>query len=195
MLDQRDGGRLAPFVVATIPGELDTVALAAAGDAEAFAALYERYLGPVYRFMAARTGSPEEAADLTQQVFLNAFRAIRRYRAGRAGFAPWLFRIARNLSTDVSRRRRPTLPIDELPSAFQEAPHASPEAAAIQGERVRTLHAEVAKLDPEKQELLALRYAAGLSSREIAAVVGKSEAAVKKQLSRLIEALKEQYID
>jgi len=117
MLDQRDGRRLAPFVAATIPGELDTVALAAAGDAEAFAALYERYLGPVYRFMAARAGSPEEAADLTQQVFLNAFRAIGRYRAGSPGFAPWLFRIARNLSTDASRRRRPTLPIDDLPTA------------------------------------------------------------------------------
>ncbi|MGH2632114.1 MAG: RNA polymerase sigma factor [Tepidiformaceae bacterium] len=171
------------------------MALAAAGDAEAFGELYERYLGPVYRFIAARTGSPEEAADLTQHVFLNAFRGLAHYHSGSAGFAPWLFRIARNVSTDASRRRRVTVPIENLPIAFEAAPQASPEVAAMDHERVNALHARVARLDPKKQELLALRYAAGLSSREIAAVVGKSEAAVKKQLSRLIEALKEQYRD
>lgn len=172
-------------------GDDDLLVTAARHDPEAFGHLYRRHLPGIYRYLAARTASPEEAADLTQQVFLQAFRALARYREGSGGFAPWLFRIARNAATDASRRRRPALPLDE----FVVEPSLTPEASALALERLRRLRTTIRTLPGQKQDLLALRFAAGLSSREIAAVVGKSESSVKKQLTRTIQSLKEHYRD
>jgi RNA polymerase sigma-70 factor (ECF subfamily) len=169
----------------------DLLVDAARQDPEAFGHLYRRHLHGVYRYLAARAASQEEAADLTQQVFLQAFQALERYRPGSGGFAPWLFRIARNAATDASRRRRPVVLLDE----FIVAPSPSPEASALALERLRHLRIGIRDLPPAKQDLLALRFAAGLSSREIAVVVGKSEGSVKKQLTRTIQSLKEHYRD
>lgn len=196
MLDSRQGHRMVATAVADDDGaERDIVLAARTGNAEAFGHLYRHYLDPVYRYLAARAASPEEAADLTQQVFLNAFRALPRYRSGESGFAPWLFRIARNIATDASRRRRPAFGLETIPPHLEAGQYPTPEAAAIENERLRGLHANIAHLDRDKQELLALRYGAGLSSREIGRIVGKSEAAVKKQLTRILQTLKEHHRD
>jgi RNA polymerase sigma-70 factor (ECF subfamily) len=71
----------------------------------------------------------------------------------------------------------------------------SPEDLVLRRERLDRLRAMVSRLDANKRELLALRFAAGLTSREIGTVVGKSEGAVKKQLFRIIASLKEQYVE
>lgn len=176
---------------AVAEGDDDLLVAAARHDPEAFGHLYRRHLPAVYRYLAARAASPEEAADLTQQVFLRAFQALPSYREGRGGFASWLFRIARNAATDASRRRRPSAPFDE----FVIEPSPTPEASALALERHRQLRTAIRTLPAQKQDLLALRFAAGLSSREIAAVVGKSESSVKKQLTRTIQSLKEHYRD
>ncbi len=68
-----------------------------------------------------------------------------------------------------------------------------PEVGLLQQERLARLNALVSELDADKRELLALRFAGGLSAREIALVVDKSQAAVKKQLTRTIETLREHY--
>ncbi len=176
---------------AVAEGDDDLLVSSARQDPEAFGHLYRRHLPAVYRYLAARAASPEEAADLTQHVFLQAFRALERYRDGTGGFAPWLFRIARNAATDASRRRRPSVPLDEL----VVAPSPSPEESALALERLRQLRSAIRQLPGPKQDLLALRFAAGLSSREIGAVIGKSESSVKKQLTRTIQSLKEHYRD
>jgi RNA polymerase sigma-70 factor (ECF subfamily) len=72
---------------------------------------------------------------------------------------------------------------------------AQPDAIAEKRERLARLRALLERIEPAKRELLALRFASDLSSREIAAVVGKSETAVKKQLTRTIAQLKEYYRD
>ncbi|HET7037020.1 MAG TPA: sigma-70 family RNA polymerase sigma factor, partial [Thermomicrobiaceae bacterium] len=69
---------------------------AAKVDGAAFAALYRRHRGPIYRYLRARTRCDEDAADLTQQVFLKAFEALPRYQERGLPFAAWLFRLARN---------------------------------------------------------------------------------------------------
>ena len=86
----------------------DEVALvrAAREEPSAFGTLYDRYLGRIYAYLRARSSNDEEAADLTQQVFLQALDALPRYREGRVPFAAWLFRIARNAAIDSHRRRR-----------------------------------------------------------------------------------------
>ncbi|HKV83129.1 MAG TPA: sigma-70 family RNA polymerase sigma factor [Ktedonobacterales bacterium] len=165
-------------------------------DPRAFDALYGRYVTRVYRYARAHTAGDEDAADLTQQVFLRALDALPRYRAGPAPFGGWLFRIARNTVVDAHRRRTsPRITLDALPEALH--PHADhePEATLLRAEALSRLRELVAALDAEKRELLALRFAARLSSPAIAAVVGKSPAAVQKQLTRILHALKEQYND
>ena len=167
---------------------------AARTQPQAFAALYQRYLTRIYRYLRTRADSEEDAADLTQQVFLNALDALATYHERGLPFAAWLFRIARNVATDY-HRRRPTVTWDLVPEALQATGDGGPEAALLQQEALTRLRSVLARLDAEKRELLALRFAAGLTAPEMAAVVGKSEAAVRKQLARTLHALKERYHD
>jgi len=161
----------------------------------AFSMLYERYLGRVYAYLRARTTTDEDAADLTQQVFLQVWSALPRYREGKTPFAAWLFRIARNAAVDGRRRVRPSVALDTLPLALLASGDLSTEAHVLHRERLERLHTLLGDLDRDKRELLALRFAAGLTIAETASVVGKSEAAVKKSLFRLLHALKEQIHD
>lgn len=169
--------------------------LAARHDAAAFGTLYLRYLDRVYWYLRARTPNEDDAADLTQQVFLHALAALPRYRQQSVPFAAWLFRIARNVAIDFSRRRRATVAWDALPDGARAGALPDLESTAMQAEAFARLRTLLARLDTEKRELLALRFAAGLTVAEIATVIGKSEAATKKQLTRLVQSLKEQYHD
>lgn len=168
---------------------------AAQADPTAFAALYRRYVERMYRYLRAHTRD-DDAADLTQQVFLRALDALPRYRAGAAPFAAWLFRIAHNALVDAGRRRRDETPWDELPEpAAPDGDTGDPEALALRREARERLRAAIAALDTPKRELLALRFAGRLSAPEIAAVVGKRPEAVKKQLTRILHALREHLDD
>ena len=159
----------------------------------AFDQLYRRYLARVYRYLRTRLESDEDAADLTQQVFLQAFHALPGYQQRGLPFAAWLFQIARHAVTDSYRQRRAALSWDALPVTFEAADAQDPEHTALQQEQLERLRVLLAKLDAGQRELLALRFAAGLSSPQIAAVLGKSPAAIKKQLTRIIANLKERY--
>ena len=77
--------------------------------------LYQRYLPQIYRYLRARTGNADDAADLTQQVFLKALSALPGYRPCGRPFITWLLRIARNAVADFYRRRRPTVVFDLVP--------------------------------------------------------------------------------
>lgn len=169
------------------------LALRSLTDPAAFGMLYERYLDRMYSYLRARTSSAEDAADLTQQVFLRAFDALDQYRPRRASFATWLFRIARNTATDAYRRQKSTVAWDLLPAALQPIAGDDPEASALRRETQDRLRLILDACDERTREILALRYGADLSVAEIAAIVGKSEAAVKKQLTRALRALKERY--
>ncbi len=171
-----------------------TLIRAAQIDPEAFGTLYQRYLERVYRFLLTHTSAAEEAADLTQQVFLRAFNAICSYHPQGVPFAAWLFRIARNLLIDRERRLGRTPDSVRLFDAVQMHMKAETdvEAEVLQREIAARLAGLLAQLPAEKRQLLALRFAAQLSAREIASVVGRSEAGVQKQLERIIHDLKRQ---
>jgi len=169
------------------------LALRALTDPAAFGMLYDRYLDRMYAYLRARTSSAEDAADLTQQVFLRAFDALDQYHPQRASFATWLFRIARNTATDAYRRQKSAVAWDFLPAALQPIAGDDPEASALRQETRDRLRLVLGSCDARTREVLALRYGADLSVAEIAAIVGKSEAAVKKQLTRALRALKERY--
>jgi RNA polymerase sigma-70 factor (ECF subfamily) len=169
-----------------------SIVQAAKSDINAFEILYRRYVDRIYRYMRTRSESDEDAADLTQQVFLQALRALPRYNIRGIPFAVWLFRIARHLATDRYRRARNTISWDLLPDRADEQENLNPETHLTQAEMYTLVGSYIQKLDPYKRELLALRFAGGLNTKEIAQTVGKSQAAVKKQLTRTIQWLKEQ---
>jgi RNA polymerase sigma-70 factor (ECF subfamily) len=163
-------------------------------DPAAFAPLYRRYRHRVYAYLYARLTNAEDAADLTQQVFLRALAALPRYRTRTAPYGVWLFRIARNAAADLQRRRRrgaitwETLPEELQPHADQDV-----EGQVLQREALAHLHVTMRNLDPDTRDLLMLRFAARLTAAEIGAVIGKSTAATSKRLQRALQTLKEQY--
>lgn len=166
---------------------------AARRDTAAFGALYERYRDRVYWYLLTRTRDPEDAADLLQQVFLRAFDAFPRYRPRKGPFAGWLFAIARNAAINFHHRQRATVAWDLVPEALRTPLVDDLEAGVLRREAVAQLRTAFATLDEDKRELLVLRFVAGLTAAEIAAVIGKGEAATKKSLSRTMQTLKERY--
>ena len=169
--------------------------LAAQADPSSFGRLYSRYRQRIYAYLLSRTTTEEDAADLTQQVFVQALDALHRYHAGQATFAAWLFRIARNVAVDFHRRRRATTTWDLIPEALQPKSHADLPARLIEQESLARLRALFMALNPESRELLTLRFAGQLTAPEIASVIGVSEAATRKRLARLLQSLKERYDD
>src|SRR5947209_4633726 len=172
-------------------GALDESELirAARADPGAFQAIYERYADRVYRYLLTRSRSPDDAADLLQQVFLRAMDALSQYRPEKGPFVAWLFGIARNAATDFQRRSRPTVSWDMVPESFL-AGRTDLEAEVLRRDDLARLAALVGTLDPARRELLVLRFVAGLTVPEIAAVIGKREAATKKQILRTLQSLK-----
>src|SRR5229473_2397656 len=98
-----------------------TLVRAAQASPTAFGSLYERYRDRVYGYLRTRTRSPEDAADLTQQVFVQALDALPRYREQGAPFAAWLLRIAHNTAANYHKRYRQTIAWDLLPEALHPA--------------------------------------------------------------------------
>src|SRR5581483_64034 len=156
-----------------------------------FEELYERYFLRVYRYFRAHLSSEDDVADLVQQVFFQVWMQLRTYRPERGSFATWVFSIAHHRLVDFYRASRLTdswEAIDEIIIVEQ-----SPEDLVISAETFARIKDLLDALSPSDRELLALRFGARLSIAEIAATLGKSVAATKKQLSRLIERLRKQY--
>ncbi len=157
---------------------------AARRDPEAFAALYDRYVQSVYRYLHSRVGSSREAEELTAQTFLAAIESLPRYDH-RGLFSAWLFSIARRKAADFFRRRQP-LPLEvaeEFPS------EADLPGEADRGEQIRKLARLVRSLEENERELIHLHFTAGLTFAEMASLLGKKEDAVKKSVYRLLERL------
>jgi RNA polymerase sigma-70 factor (ECF subfamily) len=168
---------------------------AAQQDVLAFERLYLRYQDRVFAYVRARTASAEDAADLTQQVFMQAFVALPRFRSRGAPFAAWLFKIARNTANKYYRGRRDAVTWDLLPVALHPFAAEGVEAAFLQKETALWLKEVLETCSTGTREMLVLHFGSGLTISETAAVVGKSEAAVKKQIFRTVRALRETYDD
>jgi RNA polymerase sigma-70 factor, ECF subfamily len=166
---------------------------AAQANPSAFEPLYRRYYTHIYHYLRMRINNDEDAADLTHQVFYQAIRALPRYKQQGVPFVVWLYRIAHRAAINASTRRLPIVSWDALPETMHPSTELNVEERVVHAEALSDLRALLQELDPFKRELLALRFAAGLTIPEIAAVVGKSQNAIKKQFSRIIRVLKEHY--
>jgi len=155
---------------------------------EAFAALYRCYLTPLYRYLYRRLNNVHDAEDLTTQVFINALEGLATHRYHEGGcFVAWLFTIARRRLVDFYRQRPPAL-LDDPPSS-------DPELLQVveKGQDVQRLNFLLSQLNEDQQELMRLRFSAGLSFSEMSILDGRSEAAVKMAVYRTINFLRENW--
>ncbi len=173
----------------------DALLKAAMAEPAAFALLYERYYDRVYRYCRARTPTHEDGADLAQQVFLQAFSNLHRFRPRGSSFAAWLFRIAHNLAIDSSRRRRrQTIAWEDIADvSVLVSADLGPEDAAIRSDELARLRVGINALAGAQREVLILRFAVGLSIPEIAAVIGKSVSATQMRLWRALQMLRKDH--
>ena len=161
----------------------------AAGSSEAFAALYERFHAPVFRFLQARVGNRTEAEDMTADVFVEAARRIRRFEGSGAAFAGWLFTIARNDLLDRGRAlgRRVVVPVADIPEV-----EITPDPADGVADRMDAGHVRAAleRLTDDQRDVLVLKFASGLSNEEVADALRKPVGAVKSLQHRGLAALR-----
>jgi RNA polymerase sigma-70 factor, ECF subfamily len=159
---------------------------AACQNPQAFTALYDRYVRSIYCYLYSRVGLIPEAEDLTAQTFLSALESLPRYQH-RGYFSAWLFSIARSKAMDYFRQRQNVI-LDE--SFYIPGPDLL--ASLAQQDELEHLLSLVSTLPENDRELIRLRYVAEMSFREMAALLGKKEEAVKKSLYRLLARLQSQ---
>jgi RNA polymerase sigma-70 factor (ECF subfamily) len=150
---------------------------AVAGDADAFAVLYDRYLERMYRHMYYRIGNRVDAEDLTQQLFLQAWRAIGRYQRTRVPFVAWLFTIGHNLAWNFYRRRRQTVPLELDVEAC--AQWSDPEAETLTRYDRAAVRRAILRLKPDQQQVVLMRFVEHIGYPAVAAALGKSEGNVR----------------
>ena len=161
---------------------------AAQADRAAFGALYRRYLDRVYGYAFYLLGDHHDAEDATERTFLAALDAIGRFRDEGATFRAWLFRIAHNQIANAlrSRARRRSTPIEDVPEPVAGTDPALEAHAADDARRVR---AALDNLSADRRQVVVLRFVDGLSAREIGAVLGRSEGAVRVLQHRALRDL------
>lgn len=158
------------------------------GDGAAFAALYDAFAPRIYRFFRFRASTAESAEDLTQRVFLKMIEQLPKYEARGIPFSAWVFRVARNAWIDEDRTAHPTVSLGLLSegAALTVGPHEAA-VAAIESE---TLRSAVETLPKDQREVIASRFFAGLSCRETAMLMGRSEGSVRVIQHRALATLR-----
>jgi RNA polymerase sigma-70 factor (ECF subfamily) len=160
------------------------------GDRDALAALFDLFYDGVYRFAYVRLGSAADAEEAAQETFVQMVKSIRRFRWQGAEFAAWLFRIARNVVAGEQRRRFRRR--EDLRDAVETSDvAASAEDIAVSREGIAQMRELLAVLSEEQRRVLELRFTSGLSSDEIATVLGKSAGAVRIQQMRALQSLRD----
>lgn len=176
--------------------QTDAVLVAAAReDAAAFDLLYRRYVTRVYRYCYARTDNVQVAEDLTAQTFLAALEGIGRFR-GDGSVAAWLFGIAANVCKGYFRyqKRHRQTPLETV-SERTDVRTPDLERHTYRQSILDCALRVMPDLSAERQEVLRLRFLAGLDTAETAAVMGKRRGAVRKLLSRAVDDLRKRCLD
>lgn len=167
------------------------------GDASAFDTLFLKYQDYVYNIIYGVIGSAEEARDLTQEVFVQVYRSLPRFRQG-ARFATWLYRIALNRAVDAARgsKRWRFLPLLDNPALTHctTDTNEEPEGAFARGMEREAVQKVLLCCPLSHRDVLVLRYYQELSLEEIAEVLGCTVAAAKVRLHRARKVFKDNYL-
>lgn len=156
------------------------VELARKGDSDAFGLLYDHYQPSVYRFLFYRTRSGTLAEDLTSETFFRALRSMNNFRWQGKDFGAWLMTIARNLATDHFKAGRTRLELTTEDMGLHDDATEGPESTVLAGLTNEILLRALTELPPEQRDCLVMRFLQGMSIAETAAVLGRSDGAVKQ---------------
>ncbi len=156
------------------------VELARGGDSEAFGLLYDHYHVSVYRFLFYRTRSAPLAEDLTSETFFRALRNMKSFRWQGKDFGAWLMTIARNLATDHFKAGRTRLEMTTEDMGDHDDSTEGPESVVLAGLTNELLLQALTELPDEQRDCLVMRFLQGMSIAETAAVLGRSDGAVKQ---------------
>jgi RNA polymerase sigma-70 factor (ECF subfamily) len=169
--------------------DAELIAHAQRGEVNAIGRLYDRHRESIFRYLWLRLDDRQLAEDLTGDVFMRMLDALPRYRLQGLPFRAWLYRIAHNLLVDYFRKMNhqtmvPMEVAEELET--DDDPHRTIEQKLL-SER---LQVELMRLEPTQGEVVILRFLAGLSLRETAQTLGKTEAAIKALQHRGLSSLR-----
>ena len=154
----------------------------------AFDRLYRSSRDDVYAYVASLLRDAAAAEEVTATAFERAYRKRSRFDPRRGEPRAWLFGIARNAALDELRRRGRQAELTAEPADLERA---RPDESAEERERRLAVSAALAMLEPRERELIALKFFAGLSNGEIAAVIGASESNAGTKLHRAVTKLRE----
>jgi RNA polymerase sigma-70 factor (ECF subfamily) len=174
----------------TAPGSSDSGSIAdaelarraAAGDRDAFAAIYERYRMAVYRFARLMSGSAATAEDVTQEVFVTLIRTLATYQPQRAGLLTYLYGVARNVTRNRLRRERRFIALEA--AADTPSSDINPHEAAARAEERAALRRVMLTLPSRFREVVILSDVQGLAYGEIARILAVPVGTVRSRLSR-----------
>jgi RNA polymerase sigma-70 factor (ECF subfamily) len=153
------------------PRERQAIACAKNGDWDGLHYLYARYADDVCRYVESIVRDHHEAEDITQTVFTRLMTAIRKYEEQAVPFTAWIMRVARNATLDYMRTRR-QVPVEDVRASEGDE-------TEFNFDRRECLKEALAGLPAEQRKVLVLRHVVGLSPREIAKRLGKTESSVQ----------------
>lgn len=163
-------------------GDTELTAWAQAGDAQAFETLVRRYRNDVFALSYHFVRNRDTAWDISQEVFIKVYRALRWFR-GDAGFKTWLMRITANQCKDWLRKRTlETVPLDEALGAGSAPNTQRPDSALSARELGAAIEKALASLPPKHQEAFVLREYEGLSYEQMAGVMRCNTGTVMSRL-------------
>lgn len=158
--------------------------------------LYKNHARDVLRYIQRYIFSREDADDLLVEVFLAVLENEHVLLLDEGSQLAWLLRVARNKSVDYQRKalRHPAVALDEALDSPFEVDHLTPEQTALEQEDLSVLRERLALLPELQQQVLRLRFAEGLRTREIAERLKKSDGAIRSLLLRSLNLLRHLYI-
>ena len=177
-----------------MPPQTDEEALSSAtrGDKSAFGELYDKYATRIYNYVYYRTGSTQDAEDITSRVFFRAMRHITNYTDRGVPFSAWLYRIAHNLVANWHRdsSRHQEVELEDGYRASKGEEH--PEIALLESEEQNALMGLIRNLPEERQQLLILKFVEHMSNAEIGQIMDRTEGAIKSLYHRTLLSLREE---
>ena len=177
--------------------EQQLVLRAKAGDDEAFAQLMRDNEKRIYNLTLRMTGNPDDAMDLAQEAFLNAWRGLKFFK-GDSSFSTWVYRLASNACIDHLRRQKrrqdisAPMPVDEEDDSQPDIPddRFQPEQELERQELRNAVYAGLEQLSDEHRQVLVMREINGLSYQEIADVLDLEAGTVKSRIARARNSLR-----
>ncbi len=165
------------------------VAQAQTGSRDAFEEIYRIHFDRIYGYLRLSVGNRHDAEDLTNQTFIRMLESIDRFVWRQVPFSAWLFRIAHNLLIDHFRASKRTTPEEEL--EYPDVLEASAEDEAMTALGHESMLKLIGGLSPDQRQVLTLKFGFDFANAEIAAILGKSEGAVKALQHRAIGTLEQ----